>query len=47
MLNLTHQARTINSLIGKKFVKTNKMVDFLFHKYVKEGSNSEKLTSTN
>ena len=31
----------------KKFVKTNKMADFLFHKNAKESSNTEKLASTN
>ena len=39
VLNLTHLARTINSLIGGgKFVKTNKMTDLLFHKYAKAPS---------
>ena len=49
MLNLTHRARVINSLIGGgKFVKTYKMADLLFHRYAKERSfNSKKLTSTN
>ena len=48
VLNLTHLAGVINSLIGgEKFVKTYKVADLLFHKYAKESSNSKKLTSTN